>query len=391
MILSNLQVHTEKNILKNASVVVRDGKIHAVETNKFFSEDVIEFSENYHLVPGFIDLHVHGANGADVMDANVDALKTMSMALVQEGVTSFLATTMTATIDDIEKTLCAVRDFMQTKNNGAEILGVHLEGPFISEKKVGAQSAKKLLTPNIDYVNHWQKISNDVIKLITLAPELQNCLEFISQLKQKNIVASMGHTNATYVEAIAAIEAGCSHTTHLFNAMRGIHQREPGIGLAALMSEKVSVEIIADLVHLHPAMMDFILKVKNKNQIALVTDSMRAKCLRNGTYDLGGQDVYVENNSARLKDGTLAGSILRMPNAIQNILKYTHCDLFHAIKMASENPAKILGIFDRKGSVTVGKDADLVVLDEKLDVVMVVSKGAVIASAQREAIHLSSS
>ena len=379
-VLSNLQVHTEKGILKNANVVIKNHSIHSIETEKISHADELAFPENYHLVPGFIDLHVHGADGCDVMDASQDALRAISRALAKEGTTGFLATTMTASSMKIEEALCAVRDFMsaQLDVEGAAILGVHLEGPFLSQKKAGAQREDDFLLPSVERFAHWQKISAEVIKLVTLAPELSDSLELIRYLKQKKIIASLGHTDATYAETAAAIAAGCTHATHLFNAMRGVHQREPGAVTAALLSDQVTAELIVDGVHLHPAIVEMAYKLKGKNRIALVTDSMRAKCLQDGVYDLGGQQVEVKNNRASLADGTLAGSVLKMSSAILKMMEFGKCSLSDAVMMAAENPAKSLGIFDRKGSIAVGKDADLVVLDDKLHVVLTMCGGRVV-------------
>lgn len=384
LIVSGLQVHTEDGLLENAAVVIQNDLIHSIEqkSKTSLSDKTFEFPPTYHLVPGFIDLHVHGAAGSDVMDATPEALNTIREALAKEGVTSFLATTMTASPDAIEKTLITVRSAMdnQMDTQGAKIMGVHLEGPFLSLEKVGAQNAKDVLMPDVQWIKQWQHASQNAIKLVTIAPELPHSLDFIRYLQQENIVASMGHTNATYQEGMAAIEAGCSHATHLFNAMRGIHQREPGIATAILLSGKVTAELIVDGVHLDPAIVQLALKLKGKDRIVLVTDAMRAKCLGDGKYDLGGQTVTVKNDIACLENGTLAGSVLKMNSAIQNILKFTDLDLIDAIKMASENPAKVLKIFSQRGSISVGKMADLVVLDEGYNVVMTVSEGRVIFS-----------
>ncbi len=380
LIISGPQVVTEKGILNDASVVIQHGMISAINSKPDLSKKAYHFPANYYLVPGFIDLHIHGANGSDVMDGNQEALATISKALAAEGTTSFLATTMTADTKEIEKVLRNVRDFARQQNNftGAKILGVHLEGPFLSPKKVGAQRADKILMPNIEYIQHWQTISDNIIKLVTLAPELPNSQEFIRYLKQKNIIAAIGHTDATYAETVAAIAAGCSHATHLFNAMRGIHQREPGAVTAALLSDAVMGELIVDGVHLHPAIVELALKLKSKNNLVLVTDAMRAKCLGEGVYDLGGQTVEVKKGIAQLEDGTLAGSVLQMSTAIKNMLQFTQCTLADAVQMAAENPAKELGIFAKKGSIASGKEADLVVLDEKLNVVLTLCGGQVV-------------
>jgi N-acetylglucosamine-6-phosphate deacetylase len=378
-IISGPSVYTAEGVLQNVNVVVDKGviaDISAADKNN----NILQFPESYHLIPGFIDLHVHGANNKDVMDATHEALTVLSKTLAAEGTTSYLATTMTATPSEIEKALCAVSTYMREQENvqGAAILGVHLEGPFISPKKVGAQNAKNLLLPDIKLLAEWQKKSGHVIKLVTLAPELANSLELIRYLRTHNIVASIGHSDATYAETQNAIKEGCHYVTHLFNAMRGMQQREPGVVTAALLSNKVKTELIVDGIHVHPAIVELTLRLKGIDQIVLVTDAMRAKCLGNGIYDLGGQDVYVEEGIATLANGTLAGSMLKMPEAIRKMMIFTGCDFYDAVRMASENPAQVLNIFAKKGSIAVGKDADLVVLDNDFCVAMTMVGGKVV-------------
>ena len=379
MVISGPQIYLENSTVKHGKLFCEKNKIVEIESNKAQNDmQTLSFPENYHLVPGFIDLHIHGADGKDVMDGTQDALSILCKALASEGTTSFLATTMSATSEEIENALTAVRDYMSHPSAGAKILGVHLEGPFLSPKKVGAQGADKLLAFDVEYIKRWQKCSGNAIKLVTLAPELPGSVSFIEFLTSQKIVSSMGHSDATYAEGVAAIEAGCTHATHLFNAMRGLTQREPGVVTAALLSDKVYAELIVDGIHLHPAIVDLAFRLKSVERCVLVTDAMRAKCMCDGIYDLGGQDVIVENGVARLRDGTLAGSTLKMSNAIQNMLRFTGCDLKDVVKMVSENPAKILGIFASKGSLEIGKDADFVVLDEKFNVVLTVCEGQVI-------------
>ena len=379
--LSGPLIYTENGVIKNADLIISNEKIGAIETrNKSASPDLIVFPESYHLLPGFIDVHMHGAGGFDVMDGTAEALKSISQALVAEGTTSWLATTMTASSEIISDVVSAVGAFIQqeTSPHGARILGVHLEGPFLSPEKVGAQDAKHILLPDMHLLREWQKVSNHAIRLVTLAPELLGSHESIHFLRSENIVASIGHSNATYAETLAAVDAGCSHVTHLFNAMRGMHQREPGLVTAALLSEKLSTELIVDGVHLHPAILDLVLKLKSREKILLVTDAMRAKCLADGEYDLGGQMVSVRGNVASLADGTLAGSVLRMISAVQNMIAFTDCSMMDVVRFSAENPAKMLGVFDKKGSILPGKDADLVVLDENLNVVMTIVAGRVV-------------
>lgn len=381
IVISGPQIYSEKDIIKNAALVVHDKTIHAIDTEKRFSPDVVlEFPDNYHLIPGFIDVHLHGAKGTDVMDGSFTALETISQALAEEGTTSYLATTMTASSEKIAEVAKIVGEYIHQQQSvrGANVLGIHLEGPFLSPDKVGAQDAKNILLPDIKYMREWQQQSKNTIKLVTLAPELANSLDLIRYLKTQNIIASIGHTNATYDETLAAISAGCSHVTHLFNAMRGMHQREPGVVTAALLSDELSTELILDGYHLHSAIVELILKMKNKEKIILVTDAMRAKCLPDGSYDLGGQIVSVNNNKASLADGTLAGSVLKMISAVHNMKKICNQSLKDIIRFAAENPAKMLNIFDKKGSIAPNKDADLVVLDDNLNVVLTMVNGEVV-------------
>jgi N-acetylglucosamine-6-phosphate deacetylase len=388
LLITGPQVYTEKTILRNGAVWVQDGLIAAIghPDDNFFTEQTLQFPANYHLIPGFIDLHTHGANGHDVMDATPAALAGICEALATEGTTSFLATTMTAEVANIEKALAAVQKYLQAPQAGAAILGVHLEGPFIAPSKMGAQRGENILDPDVELFKKWEKISGNALKLVTLAPEQAHALALIEYLKKQNIVSSLGHTNATYEEAQAAIVAGSAYATHLFNAMSGIHHREPGTATAALLAETVSAELIVDGFHLHPAIVQLALKLKGKEKIVLVTDAMRAKCLQDGCYDLGGQDVYVKKGRAQLADGTLAGSVLRMPSAVQNMLNFTGCELQDALKMAAENPAKILNMFHRKGSIAEKKDADLVVLNEKLEVVLTLCRGEVVYAREKSAV-----
>ena len=378
LMLSGPTIYTENGAIPNARLAIKAGLIASLDADQ--AVDVLQFPADYHVVPGFIDMHVHGAAGHDVMDADVKALHAISHALAAEGTTAFLATTMTADVADIERALLAVNHFVKApdKDKGAAILGLHLEGPFLASSKMGAQRGDKIIPPNVELVQHWQSLSGDLIKLITLAPEQSECLALIRSLVQQKIIPSMGHTNATYAEAMAAIDAGCRHATHLFNAMRGMHQREPGAVTAALLSSDVMVELILDGVHLHPAIAELTGRLKGWDKIVLITDAMRAKCLADGCYDLGGQSVYVKEGQAQLADGTLAGSVLKMSSALQNVMKFTGCALTDALKMTSANAAQALGIFDSKGSIRVGKDADLVVLDAELQVVMTICEGRIV-------------
>uniref|UniRef100_C5D3L1 N-acetylglucosamine-6-phosphate deacetylase n=1 Tax=Geobacillus sp. (strain WCH70) TaxID=471223 RepID=C5D3L1_GEOSW len=380
-------------LLKNAVIYAETGKIEqgyvltegdkVIEVGPMSScpasseAEVIELDPSFSIVPGFIDVHIHGASGADVMDATDESLRTMAKTLPKEGTTSFLATTMTAPIADIERALQNVAQYIYRSNppGEAEVLGIHLEGPFISPKRSGAQHPKNIIEPNIELFQKWQNIANGHIRLVTLAPEEKNGLALTAYLKKTGVIASIGHSDAVYEQVAAAIQSGVTHATHLFNGMRGIHHREPGVAGAVLMHDEVVCELIVDGIHVAPEMVRFAYKMKGCDGLILITDAMRAKCLGAGIYELGGQEVIVQGEKATLRDGTLAGSILKLGDAVKNIMSFTGCTLEDIIRMASWNPAKQLGVSDKKGSIRAGKDADLVVLDEQHHVVMTICRG----------------
>lgn len=379
-IFSGMQIFIGQKWVKNQAVVIENGVIKAIVPSAMVKHHLPAkkqtFPHNFYLIPGLMDLHIHGTHNHDVMDGSVESLILISRMLVQEGVTGFLATTMTTSNCHLKAVLKTVPLAAKaTDKEGADILGVHLEGPFLSKHKMGAQCADHVQLPDLKLFNEWQDIAEGMIKLVTLAPELPDALSVISTLRKMGVLVSAGHTNATYAEMNAAIQAGCSHATHLFNAMRGLHQREPGAVGALLLSPDVTAELIVDGLHVHPAIVELALRLKGKDRLLLVTDAMRAKCCPDGQYELGGQAVTVRGEKATLENGTLAGSVLRLPQAIKNIVQFTQCELEDVIVMATFNPARELGLLDRKGSIAVGKDADLVVLSDSLEVMLTMKGG----------------
>ena len=382
-IFSGMRILLKKKWQTNQAVIVEDDKItaiiHADMIKHHLPAEQYEFPKNCYLVPGFIDMHIHGAGGYDVMDGSVEALQHISHFLAKEGVTGYLATTMTADHERIEAALAVMPEAMQNAD-GAEILGVHLEGPFICKDKMGAQRGADARAPDLELFESWQKISGNTIRLVTLAPELENALSFIKALRDMEVIAGIGHTNATYEQTMAAIAAGSTYATHLFNAMRSMHQREPGTVGALLLANEVSGEMIADGKHLHPAIYELAYRVKSKERLLLVTDAMRAKCMQDGCYELGGQMVDVKAGKVTLPGGALAGSVLTIPEAIKNMMTYTGCALEDAIQMASYNPASKLKLTGKKGSIEVGKDADMVVLNKNLNVKLTMRGGKIIFS-----------
>lgn len=377
-LIKGLKVHSEKGVIKQGALMVQDTLIEDLFTQeqhqRFCEKNTLHFPANYHLIPGFIDMHIHGSYGFDVMDGTEQALQTICKTLPKEGTTSFLATTMTHTQKIIEQ---ALENIHTASTQGAEILGVHLEGPFLSSKKAGAHQKDLLVDPNIPLFEKWQQLSGNRIQVVTLDPELRGGIDFIQYLTSHQVIASIGHTNASFETALEAIDCGAHYATHLFNAMSPIHQREPGCASASLLHPQLTAELIADGIHLHPAMIHLAYETKKADKLILITDAIRAKGLGSGEYELGGQKVTVSEDRATLENGIIAGSILTMDEAFRNVYHYLKCPFEDMLKMCSSNPAKILGIYDRKGSLGKGKDADLVVLNENLYPVLTFCKGAI--------------
>lgn len=371
----------EKEMVKNPVITIENGKIQSIKAlNELRNEEVqidekITYMEPVYIVPGFIDIHIHGADGSDVMDGSVDAIQTMQRALPKEGTTSFLATTITQTNNEKVQALATIKASMKEKIAGAEILGVHLEGPFISKKRAGAQPLDHIRGASVTTFNNFQQASGGAIKLVTMAPEEDLNGELVSTLKQQNVIASIGHSDASYEQLLQGIKWGMTHVTHLFNGMRGVHHRDIGVAGGALLHEELITELIVDGIHVSPPMVKLAYKTKGTDRIILITDSMRAKGLQEGVFSLGGQQVNVDKSRAVLADGTLAGSILKMNQAVKNMIDFTGCSFTEAIQMATINPAKQLGIENRKGSLSDGKDADFCVLTDKFDVVQTYTMG----------------
>ncbi|WAA09886.1 N-acetylglucosamine-6-phosphate deacetylase [Fervidibacillus albus] len=376
-------VCTDGKQLEHQYILIENGKISSTGNENAvpasFSGKVIPIPTSHVIAPGFLDLHIHGAGGADTMDATEEALETMANALVKEGTTSFLATTITQKKEAIDRALTNVSTYMNDHNRPgkAEIVGVHLEGPFINTKRKGAQPEEFILEPSIEQFDRWQELANGTIKLVTMAPEKESGFKFVAHLKNTGVIPSIGHSDADFIDVKEAMKAGASHVTHLFNGMKGLHHREPGTAGGALLLDELTVEIIADGFHIRPEMIDLAVRLKGLDQVILITDAMRAKGLPDGESELGGQVVIVKDGKATLANGSLAGSILKMNDAVKHMIEFAKLSLPKAIKLATMNPAKKLGIDDRKGSIEIGKDADIVVLDENIQPVLTITRGVV--------------
>jgi len=334
--------------------------------------DGLEFidANGAYVSAGFVDLHIHGSGGADVMDATSEALDTISSTLLQTGTTSFLATTMTMSKEHIDNALQNIQQNAQ-ELTGAQILGVHLEGPFINAVKHGAQDKKYVQSPNMALIEAYM----DKVKMITLAPETEGAESFVKQLSEHypHVILSIGHSDAGYEKTKESFSWGISHATHLFNAMNPYHHRKPGI-VGAVFDSDVTCDIIADFVHTHPSALELVHQMK-KDRLILITDAMRAGCMKCGIYDLGGRKVTVKENKAVLEDGTLAGSVLKLNEALKNMTTVTSMTLVEAVNAVTKIPAQKLGI--NKGELKEGYDADIVIFDEDFSIISTIVGGEV--------------
>lgn len=326
--------------------------------------------------PGFIDVHTHGVLGADVMDASLQSLATICQSLAGYGVTRFLPTTMTMPAEMIRKALENVRQYLADPVcRGAKILGVHLEGPFISRTHKGAQDDSHITKPDWSLIEDY----HDLIKLITLAVEEDDNFEFIRK-SHPGIRLSIGHSNADFETALASYDLGVTHCTHCFNAMSPLHHRKPGV-VGAVFTKKYETEFIPDGVHIHPGFLETFVRIIGKEQAILITDSIRASGMPEGDYTLGGQKIHVTKTDSRLESGALAGSILTMDKALRNMVDFTSLPLTDLLPMASLHPARSIGVDHLYGSIDVGKAADFVIMNEDLTVQQTIVDGQIIYQA----------
>lgn len=326
------------------------------------------------IVPGFIDVHVHGGDGADFMDGADEAAGRVTSFHARNGTTALAATTLSGSRADLRDAVMSIAHASRTQSRGAEICGLHLEGPYINEKRAGAQNVGAIRPADIQEIEGLHKEASHLHWIITVAPEIEGVRALIEHFRDR-ILFSIGHTAGDYSDAVAALGWGASHFTHLFNAMTGMHHREPGVVGAALVSVGATAELIADGIHVHPAVLRVAIRAL-PNRVVLVTDAVRACGMPPGKYKLYEHEfVVTEDGAARLADGTLAGSTLTMNRAVQNMVELAGLPLEMVLPLATEIPARILDIGDRKGRIARGYDADLVVLTPKFDVERVLVRG----------------
>ena len=368
MVIKAKFVYTPHRILVDHGIRIENHRISSLERISNIKERAYYYPL---IVPGFIDLHTHGIAGYDTMSVKTDDLEAMAKAYLDHGVTSFLPTTVSHIGEKIIEVVDKLVSYISKEKKGAfaKIVGIHLEGPYLSVEKKGAQNPKYIRKIDEEELKKFVERSKGFLKLITLAPEAvkpKKAEEIMRYLRKNGVRISLGHSNATFDEAMKMVDFGATHATHVFNGMRGFNHREPGVVGAVLLDDRVTCEIIADLVHLHPMTLRLIYRLKGPEKIVAISDSISATDLEDGEYELGGLKVMVKDGVARLEDGTLAGSILTLDRALKNLVKVVGIPLIDALKFMTSNPARELGLHD-VGEIRVGNRADLVCLDENLD------------------------
>jgi N-acetylglucosamine-6-phosphate deacetylase len=373
MIFTNLTIYAHDKTIINGWIEVSNGKIKNYGSGNKSGISL----KGMNVVPGFIDVHFHGSFGIDVMNAEQSEFKKLSSSLLKYGVTSYLATTLTDSLPALNKALTRLAKYISTQSNEfAQMVGIHLEGPFISPKYPGAQDQKYIIKPSLAKFKALSKSAKNNIKYVTFAPELDNG-EFVKYLASNKIVASAGHSAASMQQMESSMKNGLTNITHFNNAHSPFHHRNLGILNAGFEYDKLNVELIVDKLHVHPSVVKLVSKVKTPDRILLITDACMATQLKDGKYRLGSQAVIKAKDSIRLLDGTLAASLLTMNQAFKNMFEISKRNLSDVVLMAATNQAKLLGLTDR-GMIKKGLRADLVIVNDKLEVEMTLLNGKIV-------------
>ena len=378
----NGKIITPNGIVENMALIYDEKIKGIVDLDEINDAEVID-AEGKYVLPGLVDMHIHGYLGEDASDGEEDGIRKMAKGVAANGVTSWLPTTMTVSYDALEKAFAAIKTVMAESKkddfDGAEIMGINAEGPFINAAKKGAQAGEHIRTCDPEFIDKY----SDIIKVFTVAPEVKGNMRAIREIKKAHpeMLISMGHTSATFDQAEKAVRAGVRHVTHLFNAQTPLAHRDPGVVGCALTEARVSAELIADMFHVNKALFKLVADAK-KDKLVLITDCTRAGGLTDGEYTLGGQPIFVKGVECRLADGTIAGSVLKLNEAIRNMhASYKRLPLHKVVKMASLNPAKAIGIDKTKGSIEIGKDADFCFADEEFNISRTILRGRTIYEA----------
>lgn len=384
LVLVGGKIVTPFRIVNNGTIVIEDGIISEIGKSSDVAipdgSEILDVSGNI-VTPGFVDLLVHGGAGIGFADENPEACKTVSDYFLSHGSTTLLASLFAKPRQMLLDDLTRVANFIKN-NPDSNVFGIHMEGPYLNKELKGAMNENYLWQPSVESWEAIWEASNGLIKIMTIAPELPGAIEVMRAAAKKGVVLSIGHSMANYAEIEVAIDNGAAHVTHIFNAMRPFHHRNPGVILGSLLRNELKIELIADTLHVHPAVMELLLKLKGSNGIILITDSIRAGGMHEGEYEFADQKVYMKNQRAYLEDGTLAGSTLTLNIAIKNMVETANAKLTEAVRMASLNGAKVLNIDHRKGILAAGKEADIVIMNEQYRVEKTIKGGKIVFSRE---------
>lgn len=362
-------------VREKLAITIDKGKIAKVGASSG-GDQIIELAPDDMVMPGLIDMHVHGGAGSDVMEDTEESLNNISAHLSRYGVTGWLATTYSAPVVDMADVGAAAAWLLGAKDIGAELLGVYHEGPFIAKKMRGIHPEGFLLKP--DPSKAEELIAPAAVSIISIAPELEGALKIVDLVKERNIICAIGHTDASYEQTKEAVQRGASHITHCFNSMSGFDYQNPGSLGLALTADEVSCELIADLIHVHPAAISLLIKTKTPARIALISDAISACGQADGVYEIAGQHVRVKKGEARLEDGSLAGSVLTLNIALKNLVQKVGVSLLDAVEMASTTPAKILAVDSVRGKIAEGYEANLTILDKDFNPLYTIVGGNIV-------------
>lgn len=382
--ITNADIYTPETIVRGGTIAIQDGRIlrvYAEHTPPVIGdEDIVIDAEGRQLVPGLIDVHVHGGGGFDAMSGRSADIEGMCAFHASHGTTALLVTTLTDSPEKLRDAVAAVAEAAGKPASGADVLGIHLEGPYFNEVRTGAQNPAHLRAPDLNELQDLHGLSGGRVRLLSIAPELEGAEACVRWATEEGITVSIGHSDAKHAEVKRAIEWGASHVTHLFNGMRPLHHREPGVAGAALMHDELTVELICDGVHVHEELIPWVIDVKPQDKVVCITDCMAAAGLPDGEYRLGDLPVRSIAGQVHLIEasgdvGALAGSVLTMHQALLNVMRVTGKSLFEVLPYFTVNPAKEAGEAETKGSIQPGKDADFLLLDEDLRLVATYVRG----------------